>query len=303
MQWISRAGFVAAMAEAGGTGFLPAASFDSPGALLEEIQLTRSLTDKPFGVNISVLPDAGAGDASASFVELIIRENIPFIETSGRLLKNLIPPLREAGVKILHKVTVPKHAKTAQENGVDAVIIVGYEGAGHPGMAEVGTFVNLPATVDVLDIPVVAAGGVCDGRSMAAAFALGADGVLMGTRLLATKECPVHRNLKEWVVGASITDTIIIQRSIRNALRAINNRKALEVLGMEQLGVDIKDLLPHISGKQGLLAMENGYLETAVLTAGQVSGRINEILPVSEVIKTMTDEFSATLPRLQDMSN
>ena len=284
LQWICRPAFVAAIANTGGTAFLTAASYGSAAELLAAIGETRALTSKPFGVNISLLPDANSADQSLAFARTVIEAGIPFVETSGRCPSHLIPLLKEAGVKIVHKVTSPAHARTAQREGVDAITLVGYEGGGHPGMDQVGTFVNLPATVDSVDLPVLAAGGVCDGRSMAAALALGAEGVMMGTRWIATEECPVHQNVKEWIVGADTTDTVIIQRSLRNALRAIDNPKAREVLGMEQMGYGLQDLLPHISGKKGQVALAAGDLESAVLTAGQCAGRIAFVLSAQQVV-------------------
>ena len=289
MQWISRGAFVAAVAEAGGTGFIPAATCGSKEALLEEIRTARSLTGKPFGVNISMLPDTPL-DQLEWVMQTVLQEKIPFVETSGRSPAELIPVLKEAGIKILHKVTFPAHARRAAKDGVDAVILVGYEGGGHPGMKQVGTFVDLPATVDAVDIPVIAAGGICDHRTFAAALMLGAEGVMMGTRFIATHECPVHENYKNWIVQSGIDDTLIIQRSIRNAFRAINNKKAQQVLGLEQTGIGLKELLPHISGKAGKAALESGNMEDAVLTAGQCCGRIREILSVKEVIESLVQD-------------
>ncbi len=297
MQWISTGAFVGAVAETGGTGFITAASFNSRDLLKEQIQAARAVTKKPFGVNISMLPDA-APDQLGWVIETVLEEKIPFVETSGRSPVELIPILKGAGVKILHKVTCPQHAIKAQKDGADAVILVGYEGGGHPGMKQVGTFVDLPATVDAVDIPVIAAGGICDSRSFAAALVLGAEGVMMGTRMIATKECPVHDNYKQWILNADIDDTLIIQRSIRNAFRAINNQKAQQVLGLEQTGIGLKELLPHISGQKGKQAIQNGKIDEAVLTAGQCCGRIREILSVREVIDDLVSGVTIAGNRL-----
>lgn len=284
LQWISRAEFVASISNAGGISFLTAATHPDKQSFINEIRKCRTLTGKPFGVNISMLPELTSAELTMEYVDAAIEEKVPVVETSGRDPAPLIGPLKKAGIKVIHKVTSPKHALSAQKAGADAVVVLGYEGAGHPGMDQVGTFVNLPKAVSVLDIPVIAAGGVCDGKSLAAALALGAEGVLMGTRFIATKECPVHDNLKNWIVNADITDTIIIQRSIRNASRAIKNDRALAVLGLEQTGVRIGDLMPYISGKIGLAAMQDGNIDKAVLTSGQCAGRIDSVVSVADLI-------------------
>lgn len=302
MQWVSRGELVAAAANAGGTGFLPAATFSTKELLTAEIQKTRALTDKPFGVNISMLPDTGIDD-QGWLLDVLAREKIPFVETSGRLVVPLIRALKDADIKIIHKVTSPRHALSACKAGVDAVVAVGYEGAGHPGMDQVGTFVNLPASAERVDIPVIAAGGICDGKSFAAALLLGADGVMMGTRFLATRECRIHDNFKRWILQADISDTVIIQRSICNAFRAVNNAKAQQVLGLEEMGCTLKELLPHISGKKGMEAMASGDMASAVLTAGQCAGRIRDIPTVKELFEKMQKEFDESLSYLNARRN
>ena len=300
LQWISRAEFVASVSNAGGTGFIPAATLGCAEKLTEEIRRAKDLTDKPFGVNISMLPDANAG-GQEWILEVLKAEQIPFVETSGRLDTGLVSALKSLGIRIVHKLTSPKHAVSAEKAGVDAIVLVGYEGGGHPGMDQVGTFVNLPRTVESVSVPVIAAGGVCDGKSMAAALTLGAEGVMMGTRFIATKECPVHENYKQWILDADITDTLIIQRSIRNAFRAIHNEKAEQVLGLEQTGISLKELLPHISGKKGLAAIGNGDMHSAVLTAGQCAGRIHEVLTCRELVDQLMNGCREALQRTQNL--
>lgn len=288
LQWISRASLVAAVTNAGGGAFLTAASFSSASELREEIRRTRELTDALFGVNISMLPESSPGELAIEFAYVAADEKIPYVETSGRLPVHLLPVLKSANIRTIHKVATLKHAKKAEAAGVDAVVVVGAEGGGHPGMDQVGTFVKLPAVVDELKIPVIAAGGICDRRTYLAALVLGAEGVMMGTRWLATEECPVHPNIKEWIVNAQITDTILIQQSLNNPIRAIDNAQARKVLAMEQAGAGLEELLPFISGKLGRSAMENGQMEAAVLTSGQCAGRIHKVLTVQEVINELT---------------
>lgn len=303
LQWISLAQFTAEISGAGGMAFLTAATHKEKSSLIEEIRKCRSITDKPFGVNISMLPELVSKELTMQYAEAVIEENIPVVETSGRDPSQIIEPLKKAGIKVLHKVTTPHHAKSAERAGADAIILVGYEGAGHPGMGETGTFVNLPATVSEVSIPVIAAGGICDGKSMAAALALGAEGVLMGTRFIATKECPVHDNFKNWIVDAKISDTIIIQRSIRNASRAIKNNAALTVLGLENSGAGLNDLMPFINGELGKKAMETGDIAKAVLTAGQCSGRISSIVSVKELIAQIVTDAEACIKRLSKLAD
>lgn len=303
MQWLSKAELVAAVSNAGGLGFLTAASFTSKEELIAEIRKTKSLTDKPFGVNISMLPEVVKGELTNDFVAAVIEEKIPVVETAGRSPEPIVPALKEAGVKIIHKVVSPRFAKKAESVGVDAIVLVGYEAGGHPGLDQVGTYVNLPKTVQEVKIPVVAAGGVCNGRSLVAAMALGADGVMMGTRLMATKECPVHQAIKDWMVEASETDTMITQRSIKNAFRCIRNDHAYMVLGLEQSGATLQDLLPVIGGGRGRKALSEGLINNASIPMGQCVGLIDSIPTVKEVIDSMVSEAEQIMGRVSSVFN
>jgi len=290
MQWLSRAELAASVSNAGGLGFITAASFSSKADLVAEIRKARTLTAKPIGVNISMLPEVVKGELTVEFIEAVIEENIPVVETAGRSPDEFLPKFKEAGVKVLHKVTAARFAKKVEALGVDAVILVGYEAAGHPGLDQVGTFVNLPKTVQELKIPVIAAGGIADGRGLAAALALGAEGVLMATRFMATPECIIHQNIKEWMLQAKETDTMIIQRSIRNAFRCVCNDHARLILGMEQSGATLKDLLPYIGGGRGRKAFTEGNMDGAALPMGQCVGLFDELQTVKEIIDTMVKD-------------
>ncbi len=287
MQWLSRAELAAAVSNAGGLGFITAASFCSKEELVSEIRKARALTDKPIGVNISMLPEVVKGELTLDFIDAVIEEKIPVVETAGRSPDEFLPKFKAAGVKVLHKVTAARFAKKVEGLGVDAVILVGYEAAGHPGLDQVGTFVNLPKTIQELKIPVIAAGGICDGRGLAAALALGADGVLMATRFMATQECIIHQNIKDWMSQAKETDTMIIQRSIRNAFRCVSNDHAHLILGLEQSGATLKELLPYIGGGRGRKAFTEGIMEGAALPMGQCVGLFNDIPTVKEIIDNM----------------
>lgn len=298
MQWLSRAELAAAVSNAGGLGFITAASFCSKEELIAEIRKARTLTNKPIGVNISMLPEVVKGELTADFIAAVIEEKVPVVETAGRSPDDFLPKLKAAGVIVLHKVTAARFAKKVEGLGVDAVILVGYEAAGHPGLDQVGTFVNLPKTVQELHIPVIAAGGVCDGRGLAAALALGAEGVLMATRFMATQECIIHQNVKEWMLKAKETDTMIIQRSIRNAFRCVANDHAHLILGMEQSGATLQDLLPYIGGGRGRKAFTEGIMDGAALPMGQCVGLFNDIPTVKEIIDKMIADASTISQRV-----
>jgi len=298
MQWLSMAELVAAVSEAGGLGLMTAASFPDPSELRDEIQKARSLTQKPIGVNISMLPVLMEGDIAKRYVEVVVDEKIPVVETSGRSPESLVPALKEGGVKIIHKVPAVRFARKAESVGADAVTIVGFECGGHPGMDDVTSMILIPRAAENLDIPVIAGGGIADARGFMAALALGAEGVVMGTRFLATKECPAHANFKEWLVEAQETDTMMIERSIRNAVRVMKNETAEKVLELEEKGATLDELIVHISGKLGKEAWMGGDLDGATIACGQNVGLIHEVKTVKEVIDDIVNgarEISARL--------
>ncbi|MDK2888041.1 nitronate monooxygenase [Desulfofundulus australicus DSM 11792] len=301
MQWLSRAEFAAAVSNAGGLGIITAATHPTKEALVEEIRKVRALTDKPFGVNISMLPEVGPRDKTAAYFEAVIEEKVPVVETSGRSPEEYVPYLKQAGIKLIHKVPAVRYAQKAERVGADAVTIVGFECGGHPGMDDVTTMVLTPRTVDSVSIPVVAGGGIADARGFVAALALGAEGVVMGTRFVATTESLAHTNLKEWMVKARETDTVIIQRSIRNAARVIKNSAAEKVLEMEARGATLEELLTIISGQVGRRALFEGDLEGGTFAMGQCVGLVYEIKPVKEVIEELVSGAEEILARLQGM--
>lgn len=285
MQWLSRAELASAVSNAGGLGIITAATHPGKDELVEEIKRTRALTDKPFGVNISMLPKLSTGDKTAQYIEAVIQEKVPVLETSGRSPEEYIPQLKKAGIRLIHKVPAVRYARKAESIGVDAVTIVGFECGGHPGMDDVTTMVLTPRVSDSVSIPIIAGGGIADARGFVAALALGADGVVMGTRFVATRECLAHSNFKEWMVGASETDTMMIQRSIRNAVRVMRNSAAEKVLEMEARGAGLEELLTVISGQRGLSALLSGNTREGTFAMGQCVGLINEIKSVKEVIE------------------
>lgn len=299
MQWLARAELVAAVSNAGGFGFLTALSLSTARELRDEIHRTRDLTDKPFGVNVSMLPVIMPGDITMQLIDVICEEGIPAIETAGRNPEPYVPRLKSAGVKLIHKVPAVRFAKKAETIGADAVTVVGFECGGHPGMDDVPSLILVPKAAKELNIPVIAAGGFCDGRSVVAALALGAEGVLMGTRFMASVESPMHENFKQWMVGAQETDTMIVERSIRNAARIIRNDAGRLVEQMEADGATLDELIPIISGKVGLDAYFSGDIQQATIACGQVVGRINTIKPVAAIMEDIVNEAKETLERLK----
>jgi len=211
---LSRAELISAVSNAGGLGILVATSHPGPKELREEIKKTRELTDKPFAVNVTLLPASRPIDYEG-FINASVEEGVNIIETSGRSPEPYMKLLKDAKVKIMHRATRTKDIQTAERLGVDAVTILGIEAAGHPGMEDVTSFLRIPLAVEAVKIPVIAAGGIADAHGFVAALALGAEGVLMGTRFMACQECPMHQNAKEWLLKLGAEDTILIQRSIR----------------------------------------------------------------------------------------
>ena len=296
MYWIGRAELVAAMANAGGLGFLVGATFENVDDLRAEIRKARDLTDGPIGLNINLFPALRPQPIEA-WVEIACEEKIPVVETSGRSPEAIVAPLHAGGVKIMHKVAGVRYARTVERVGCDAVCVVGHECGGHPGMDEVTTLVMVPATVDAVSIPVVAAGGFADGRGLVAALALGAEAVLMGTRFMATKECRGHPGWKEWLVNAAETDTAYLMKSIKNPSRVVKNAVSAKVAEMEAQGATLEELIPIIAG-QGGAVFDDGKIDSQLASAGQAIGLIHDVPTVKELIDRMVEEALQIRERL-----
>jgi NAD(P)H-dependent flavin oxidoreductase YrpB (nitropropane dioxygenase family) len=301
MQWLSTAELAAAVSNAGGFGIITALSCGSREGLRAEIRKCKALTDKPFGVNCSMLPDVTSGERTEEYVDAIVEEGVTAVETAGRTPAPYLPRLKEAGIKVIHKVPAVRYAQTAERLGVDAVTMVGFECAGHPGMDDVTTFILVQKAARALNIPVIAAGGICDAKGFVAALALGAEGVLMGTRFMLTHECWAHPRIKEQLLHATELDTMIIERSINNAARVIKNRAAERALEMEQRGVTLEELLTVISGQLGLKAFQEGDMDAGVISCGQVIGVIDTLKGVKEVIDEIVDGAHEIYRRLGKM--
>ncbi|MEH6402916.1 MAG: nitronate monooxygenase family protein [Sneathiella sp.] len=294
MQWVGRAELVAAVANAGALGCLTAFTQPSPEDLLKEINKVRDLTDKPFAVNFTILPTLKPVPYG-EYMDAIIQSGVKILETAGNNPKAFMPKLKEAGIKVIHKCTSVRHAVSAQKVGVDAVSIDGFECAGHPGEDDTPGLILIPRAADQLDIPIIASGGIADGRGLAAALALGADGVNMGTRFMATQEAPIHQNIKDKIVASSELDTTLIFRTLRNTSRMFTNSVSEKVVSMETEGKKIEEIGPVASGQRGRLVYETGDEEAGVWSAGMCIGLIHDIPTVEELVTRVVSDAEALI--------
>jgi len=300
MQHLSTADYVSAAAHAGIMSFLAAASFPEIEDLRAEIRRCRDLCGgRPFGINVSMLPKLIEGEKTAQIFDLLIEERVRFVETSGRSPEPYLPRLQAAGVKVMHKVPAVKYARKAQAMGVDAVAVVGAECGGHPGMDLVGTIVQAAVAARDISIPLVVGGGIGTGAQLVAALALGADGVIIGTRFLVAEEIWAHRNYKQRLVNADETQTTLLLQSLRNTLRALRNETAERVQEIERAhGGNLELLMPHISGKVGRKAYETGDTALGALAVGQAVTFADRIEPLSAIVDRMESEAALALERL-----
>jgi nitronate monooxygenase len=296
LMWIARAELAAAVANAGGIGFMTALTFPDPEDLRAEIRKCRQMTDKPFGVNLTFLPTLTPPDYPG-YIRVCIEEEVRFIETAGRNPEAYMDEIKSAGIKVLHKCTSVRHAQKAVKIGCDAIGMDGFEAAGHPGEDDVTSLILLPATRDAIDVPLVASGGFADGRGLAAALALGADAVNMGTRFVATKEAPVHENVKQALVSRTERDTRLIMRSLRNTERVLHNTIADKVIEIEQQPGEtrIEDIVPYVAGRVGKEMLQQGDMESGTLAAGQCMGLIRDVPSVEQLLERIMAEAEAVM--------
>lgn len=291
---VGRAPLAAAVSNGGGLGIITSATFPDLETFSAEVRMLRRLTDRPFGVNINLFPTARQY-SPADFLEVCINECVQVLETSGHSPEPYMERIKTAGLKIIHKVPAARYARKAQSIGCDAVAIVGNETGGHPGMTDVSTLVMLRQVAGTVDIPIIAGGGFGDGAGLLAALSLGADGIVMGTRFLATRECATHQAVKDWMVGATAEDTVIIQKSIGSPMRVAKNALANRVVQMETEGASLEELLPLISGNRNPLVYSEGKLDDAVWSCGQVVGLIDDVPSCAELIDRIIAEAGAAL--------
>jgi nitronate monooxygenase len=290
MQWVGRAELVSAVANAGALGFLTGLTQPTPEDLAKEIMRCRTMTDKPFGVNLTILPTIKPTPYD-EYMDTIIGSGIKIVETAGNNPEKYIPKFKAAGVKIIHKCTAVRHALKAERLGVDAVSIDGFECAGHPGEDDIPGLVLIPCTADKLKIPFIASGGFGDARGLVAALALGADGINMGTRFMATKEAPIHESVKQKLVDSDERETALIFRTMRNTARVHKNTVAEKVIEIEhQPGTTFKDVQNYVAGVKGRHVLEAGELDYGIWSAGMVQGLIHDVPSVEELVLRIVRE-------------
>ena len=295
MQWVGRAELVAAVANAGALGFLTGLTQPTPEDLAKEIERCRGMTDKPFGVNLTILPTIKPVPYD-EYMDAIIRTGVKIVETAGNNPQKYIPVFKKAGIKIVHKCTAVRHALKAERLGVDAVSIDGFECAGHPGEDDTPGLVLIPITAEKLKIPFIASGGFGDARGLVAALALGADGINMGTRFMATKEAPIHDKVKEQIVASDERQTALIFRTMRNTARVHKNTIAEKVIEIEHRpGSSFDDVRNFVAGVKGRHVLEAGELDFGIWSAGMVQGLIHDVPSVKELVHRIVREAEAII--------
>ncbi len=292
MQWVGRAELVAAVANAGALGCITALTQPTPEALAAEIARCRELTDRPFGVNLTILPSIKP-PPYAEYRRAIIESGVTIVETAGSNPQEHLDDLRPHGIKLIHKATSVRHALKAEAIGVDAVSIDGFECAGHPGEDDVPGLILIPAATAVLSIPVVASGGIADARGLVAALALGADGVNMGTRFMCTAESPIHERIKAQIVANDERSTNLIFRGFRNTARVVKNSVSDEVLEIEARGGAFEDVRELVAGARGSRVYETGDPELGIWWAGMVQGLIDDVPTVGDLVARIVAEAEA----------
>jgi nitronate monooxygenase len=305
MHYVGFAELAAAVSNAGGLGIITGLTQQSAGDLANEIARCKDMTDKPFGVNLTFLPSLSAPDYPG-YIKAVIEGGVTVVETAGRNPQEHLPAMKEAGIKIIHKCTSVRHSLKAQAIGCDAVSVDGFECGGHPGEDDIPNMILLPRAADELKIPFVASGGMADARSLVAALAMGAEGMNMGTRFIATQEAPVHPKVKQAIVAASELDTRLVMRPLRNTERVLNNLAAERLLEKERtLGSELKfeDIIDEVAGVYPKIMLD-GEMEAGVWSCGMVAGLINDVPSCKELIDTIMSEADALInQRLSGMVN
>lgn len=291
MLWLAVPELCAAISNAGGLGNITACNYDTGEDLREAIQQTRQLTSKPIGVNITLMPAMRFTEESFDdFFRVCAEEKVEVIEVSGRPAVKYLDMLHKAGVKVMHKVGAVRHAKNIERYGYDAVIAAGIEEGGHPLNDDVTTMVLLPRIAESVKIPVISTGGIADGRGLAAALSLGAEGVLMATRFIATKECAVHPNIWQELIDRQENDTTLICKTLGLQGRALKNDLTKQVLDLEEEGTDLEQIIPLLSGQKSKTAWVNGDANSATLMVGQSIGLVKEVTTCEELIQSMVKD-------------
>jgi nitronate monooxygenase len=292
MQWVGRAELVSAVANAGALGFITGLTQPTPEDLRKEIARTREMTDKPFGVNLTILPTLRPVPYQ-EYADAIAESGVNIVETAGRSPEPFMPMFKGAGIKVIHKCTSVRHSVKAEAVGCDAVSVDGFECAGHPGEDDIPGLILLPCTADKISVPFVASGGFGDARGLVAALALGADGINMGSRFMCTKEAPIHDKVKQAMVEADELNTQLMNRTLRNTSRVFKNEVASKIVEIErEKGADLKigDLAEYLSGQRGKVVFEDGDVDHGVWSAGMVVGLIHDVPSCAELVSRIVHE-------------
>jgi len=303
MQWVGLAELASAVSNAGGLGIITGLTQPTPEDLLKEIARCRDMTDKPFGVNLTILPTIKPVPYEL-YAQAIVDSGIKIVETAGRNPEPYLPMFKAAGIKVIHKCTSIRHSLKAEKIGCDMVSVDGFECAGHPGEDDVTNMILLPLAARRLKIPFLASGGFGDGRGLAAALAMGADGINMGTRFMVTKEAPIHENVKQRMVEATELDTALIYRSLRNTARVFKNSVAEKVMEIEARDgkTDFEDIKSLVAGVKGRELFNDGDLDKGIWSAGMVVGLIDDIPTCAELIDRIVSEAETIIStRLHNM--
>jgi NAD(P)H-dependent flavin oxidoreductase YrpB (nitropropane dioxygenase family) len=303
MHFVGLAPLASAVSNAGGLGIITALTLGTPEKLAAEIAKCNDLTDKPFGVNLTFLPSLSPPDYPG-LIDVIIKGGVRIVETAGNNPAKWMPMMKEAGIKVIHKCTAVRHSLKAESIGCDAVSVDGFECGGHPGEDDVPNFILLPRAAEELKIPFVASGGMADARSLVAALALGAEGMNMGTRFMATKEAPIHDNVKQALVAASELDTRLVMRPLRNTERVMVNAGVERLIEKEkELGASLKfeDIIAEVAGIYPKVMVE-GQMDAGAWSCGMVAGLIHDVPTVKELIdRIMSDADAIISKRLEGM--
>ena len=294
MQWVGTAELASAVSNAGGLGILTALTQPTPDDLRREIERCRTMTDKPFGVNLTILPSINPPPYD-EYMQAIFDSGIKIVETAGNNPKNFIGKFKDHGIKVVHKCTSVRHAVSAERHGVDMISIDGFECAGHPGEDDVPNLILIPAAARAVKIPLIASGGIGDGRAMAAAMALGAQGINMGTRFMCTVEAPIHADVKAALLKATERDTNLIFRTMHNTSRVLKNAVSDEVVAMEKAGAKFEEVRHLVAGARGKVAIRSGDVNGGIVSAGMVVGLIDDIPTCKDLIERIVRDCRESL--------
>jgi NAD(P)H-dependent flavin oxidoreductase YrpB (nitropropane dioxygenase family) len=301
---VSDARYVAAVVNAGGMGFIMALGWGDPEEFRAELRLCQTLTGgKPFGVNLYISRQSGGMERAKQQIRVLCEEGVSCVETAGASPESVIPALREANIKILHKVPAVKYALTAERLGVDAVIIVGAECGGHPGIYQIGSMVQAAHGPTVVNLPVVIGGGIGTGRQIAAALAMGAEGVIIGSRMMVSEEMWVNRKYKEMLVAADGTESVIVKKALRDHHRVLNNESARAVAALDERGeTDFEQYRPHVAGALAIKSYRTGDPSKGMLDFGPAVVFADHIQPVDAIFDRLIDDAALAMTRLQHLA-